>query len=50
MREPKKQMLGTMEPPLIQLSVNNDNKVAFVERLVKSQIALHNLGNTYGKH
>ena len=22
MREPKKQMLGTMEPPLIQLSVN----------------------------
>ena len=23
MREPKNQMLGTMEPPLMQLSINN---------------------------
>ena len=44
MREPKNQMLGTMEPPLMQLSVNSHKvKIHIVRKLIEESPTPENI-------
>ena len=48
MREPKNQMLGTMEPPLMQLSVNTIfDSAPFVIGYVRNKQTSNRLNVTY---